>query len=171
MSRRHNLLLLISNEKTFLRDFLVILKRVLQNYQKILKKCFLGTGTSTTWTVMFIKTSTTYWCVIRRESASTNHLNFVKKAIFIICEFYRLRYPVLLDLLETGHCDDVHMSFVPEILSPTREAETIFLDFLEMMRHLQRISATLPGYYMHGDILSRVQILNHMLIFLGGPLL
>ena len=30
-------------KKTFLQDFLVILKRKLQNYQKILKKCFLAT--------------------------------------------------------------------------------------------------------------------------------
>ena len=38
----------ISDEETFIRDFLVILKRTLQNYKKISKKCFL----ITTWTVM-----------------------------------------------------------------------------------------------------------------------
>ena len=32
-----------SNKETFLHDFLVILKHSLQNYQNILKKCFLGT--------------------------------------------------------------------------------------------------------------------------------
>ena len=41
----HGPLTTISNKETFLRDFLVILKRTLQ---KITKKCFLGT----TWTVM-----------------------------------------------------------------------------------------------------------------------
>ena len=32
---------MISNKEIFLQDFLVILKRSLQNYYKILKKCFL----------------------------------------------------------------------------------------------------------------------------------
>ena len=32
----------ISNEETFLQDFHVILKRLLQNYLKILKRCTLG---------------------------------------------------------------------------------------------------------------------------------
>ena len=31
----------ISNKKTFYQDFLVILKRMPQNYKKILMKCFL----------------------------------------------------------------------------------------------------------------------------------
>ena len=33
----------ISNEVTFIQDFIVILKRPLQNYYKILKECFLVT--------------------------------------------------------------------------------------------------------------------------------
>ena len=36
--------LFISNEETFLHDFLAILKHSLQNYLKILKKYFLGTS-------------------------------------------------------------------------------------------------------------------------------
>ena len=35
------------NEETFLQDFVVILKRTLENYYKILNKCFHAT----TWTV------------------------------------------------------------------------------------------------------------------------
>ena len=38
----------INNDETFPQDLLLILKHLLQNYQKILKKCLL----STTWTVM-----------------------------------------------------------------------------------------------------------------------
>ena len=38
----------MSDEETFLCDFQVILKRLIQNYLKISKKCFF----STTWTVM-----------------------------------------------------------------------------------------------------------------------
>ena len=41
----HDLHTTISNKKTFLRDFLVILMRKLQNYWQILKTCFLVTTT------------------------------------------------------------------------------------------------------------------------------
>ena len=44
----HHPLPTMSDEETFLCDFQVILKRLIQNYLKISKKCFF----STTWTVM-----------------------------------------------------------------------------------------------------------------------
>ena len=44
----HDSVTTISDDKIILHDFLVILKQILQNYQKILKKCIVGT----TWTAM-----------------------------------------------------------------------------------------------------------------------
>ena len=55
----HDTLTNISNEETFLQDFVVILKRTLQNYYKILKKCFLCTA----WTVM-LSTGTYYHSMV-----------------------------------------------------------------------------------------------------------
>ena len=54
----HDSITNISTERTFLQDFLVILKRSLQNYQKILKKCFLGTTRRTLMLSANIKSHT-----------------------------------------------------------------------------------------------------------------
>ena len=53
----HDELNKISNEEIFLQDFLIILKRPLQNYSKSLKKYVFGTM----WT-----DSITHWYVTRR---------------------------------------------------------------------------------------------------------
>ena len=47
----NDLFIIISYEETFLQDFQVILKHPLQNYQKILKKLFLGA----TWAVLLVQ--------------------------------------------------------------------------------------------------------------------
>ena len=56
----------INNEETFLQDFVVILKRMLQNYNKILMKRFLKNHVDCDVIKRF-KYVITHWCVTRRE--------------------------------------------------------------------------------------------------------
>ena len=62
-----DLLINISNEGRVIQDFLVILKRMLQNYLKILKKCFLIKYYMDSYVIRRSKSSITHWCVTRHE--------------------------------------------------------------------------------------------------------
>ena len=59
LSSFHDLHTTISNEETHLRDFFVILKHSLQNYQKVSKEYNIWNR---------FKSSNTHWCVTRHEN-------------------------------------------------------------------------------------------------------